>query len=120
MTQLLNIEVDGRAVQVPHGSTVLDAANKLGIYVPHFCYHKKLSIAANCRMCLVHVEGKGAPVVGDGAGDIVVDFGDPGGKKRAGERADVDRLVGLLRQHRFGRYDNADHGREAREPSVTT
>ena len=50
------IEIDGRAVEVPHGSTVMDAAHKLGIYVPHFCYHKKLSIAANCRMCLVQVE----------------------------------------------------------------
>src|SRR5579864_2886046 len=54
--KLLNIEVDGRAVQVPHGGTVMDAANKLGIYIPFFCYHKKLSIAANCRMCLVEVE----------------------------------------------------------------
>ena len=52
LPKMLNIEVDGRAVQVPQGSTVLDAANKLGIYVPHFCYHKKLSIAANCRMML--------------------------------------------------------------------
>ena len=59
---LLNIEVDGRAVQVPHGSTVMDAANKLGIYVPHFCYHKKLSIAANCRMCLVQVEKAPKPL----------------------------------------------------------
>jgi len=59
---LLNIEVDGRAVQVPHGSTVMDAANKLGIYIPFFCYHKKLSIAANCRMCLVQVEKAPKPV----------------------------------------------------------
>jgi len=59
---LLNIEVDGRAVQVPHGSTVMDAANKLGIFVPHFCYHKKLSIAANCRMCLVQVEKAPKPM----------------------------------------------------------
>jgi NADH-quinone oxidoreductase subunit G len=59
---LLNIEVDGRAVQVPHGSTVMDAANKLGIYVPYFCYHKKLSIAANCRMCLVQVEKAPKPL----------------------------------------------------------
>ena len=58
----LNIEIDGRAVQVPHGSTVMDAANKLGIYVPHFCYHKKLSIAANCRMCLVQVEKAPKPL----------------------------------------------------------
>jgi len=59
---LLNIEVDGRAVQVPHGSTVMDAATKLGIFVPHFCYHKKLSIAANCRMCLVQVEKAPKPL----------------------------------------------------------
>ena len=58
----LNIEVDGRAVQVPHGSTVMDAANRLGIYIPHFCYHKKLSIAANCRMCLVQVEKAPKPL----------------------------------------------------------
>ena len=58
----LNMEIDGRAVQVPHGSTVMDAANKLGIYVPHFCYHKKLSIAANCRMCLVQVEKAPKPL----------------------------------------------------------
>ena len=59
---MLNLEVDGRAVQVPNGSTVMDAASKLGIYVPHFCYHKKLSIAANCRMCLVQVEKAPKPL----------------------------------------------------------
>ena len=59
---MLNIEIDGRAVQVPNGSTVMDAANLLGIYVPHFCYHKKLSIAANCRMCLVQVEKAPKPL----------------------------------------------------------
>ena len=59
---MLNIEIDGRAVQVPNGSTVMDAATKLGIYVPHFCYHKKLSIAANCRMCLVQVEKAPKPL----------------------------------------------------------
>jgi NADH-quinone oxidoreductase subunit G len=58
----LSMEVDGRAVQVPHGSTVMDAANKLGIYIPFFCYHKKLSIAANCRMCLVQVEKAPKPL----------------------------------------------------------
>jgi NADH-quinone oxidoreductase subunit G len=45
----LNLEIDGRKVQVAPGSTVMDAANALDIYVPHFCYHRKLSIAANCR-----------------------------------------------------------------------
>jgi NADH-quinone oxidoreductase subunit G len=53
---MLTLEVDGKSVQVPNGSTVMDAAHKLDIYVPHFCWHKKLTIAANCRMCLVQVE----------------------------------------------------------------
>jgi len=59
---MLKIEIDGKEVEVPHGSTVMDATNKLGIYVPHFCYHKKLSIAANCRMCLVEVEKAPKPL----------------------------------------------------------
>src|SRR6476619_3222415 len=59
---MLNIEVDGRKVEVQNGSTVMDAAHKLDIYVPHFCYHKKLSIAANCRMCLVQVEKAPKPL----------------------------------------------------------
>ena len=59
---MLNLEIDGRKVEVSPGSTVMDAANKLGIYVPHFCYHKKLSIAANCRMCLVQVEKAPKPM----------------------------------------------------------
>ena len=52
----VTLEIDGRAVSVAPGATVMDAATKLGIYVPHFCYHRKLSIAANCRMCLVQIE----------------------------------------------------------------
>jgi len=58
----LKLEVDGRPVEVPHGATVMDAAHKLGVYVPHFCYHKKLSIAANCRMCLVEIEKAPKPM----------------------------------------------------------
>lgn len=53
---MLEIEIDGKKVEVADGSTVMDAANKVGTFIPHFCYHKKLSIAANCRMCLVEVE----------------------------------------------------------------
>jgi len=58
----LNIEIDGRQTQVAPGTTVIEAAHSLGIYVPHFCYHKKLSIAANCRMCLVQVEKAPKPL----------------------------------------------------------
>src|SRR5512132_3199381 len=58
----VNIEIDGKAIAVPPNTTVIEAANRLGIYVPHFCYHKKLSIAANCRMCLVQVEKAPKPL----------------------------------------------------------
>ena len=59
---MVEIELDGKIVEVPQGSMVMHAANKLGTYVPHFCYHKKLSIAANCRMCLVEVEKAPKPL----------------------------------------------------------
>jgi len=59
---MVEIEVDGKKVEVNEGSMVMHAANALGIYVPHFCYHKKLSIAANCRMCLVDVEKAPKPL----------------------------------------------------------
>ncbi|MEQ1516647.1 MAG: 2Fe-2S iron-sulfur cluster-binding protein, partial [Usitatibacteraceae bacterium] len=52
---MVNLEIDGQAVSVENGATVMEAANKIGTFIPHFCYHKKLSIAANCRMCLVQV-----------------------------------------------------------------
>ena len=58
----INLEIDGKAVTVENGATVMDAATKLGVFVPHFCYHKKLSIAANCRMCLVQVEKAPKPL----------------------------------------------------------
>ena len=59
---MVEIEIDGKKVEVPPGSMVMDAANKIGTYIPHFCYHKKLSIAANCRMCLVEVEKAPKPL----------------------------------------------------------
>lgn len=59
---MLEIEIDGKPIQVPDGSTVMEAATEAGAYIPHFCYHKKLSIAANCRMCLVQVEKAPKPL----------------------------------------------------------
>jgi NADH-quinone oxidoreductase subunit G len=59
---MLKLEIDGKPVEVPHGTSVIEAATRLGIYVPHFCYHSKLSIAANCRMCLVEVEKAPKPL----------------------------------------------------------
>ncbi len=52
----VEVEIDGKKVAVPQGVMIMDAAAKADVYVPHFCYHKKLTIAANCRMCLVDVE----------------------------------------------------------------
>ncbi|MCS6995721.1 MAG: NADH-quinone oxidoreductase subunit NuoG [Casimicrobiaceae bacterium] len=59
---MITIEIDGKSIQVPPGSTVMDAARQIGAYIPHFCYHPKLSIAANCRMCLVQVEKAPKPL----------------------------------------------------------
>jgi NADH-quinone oxidoreductase subunit G len=60
--KVITLEIDGQRVEVAPGQTVMDAASKLGIFVPHFCYHEKLSIAANCRMCLVQVEKAPKPL----------------------------------------------------------
>ena len=59
---MVEIELDGQKVEVAEGSMVMHAAEKSGTYIPHFCYHKKLSIAANCRMCLVDVEKAPKPM----------------------------------------------------------
>lgn len=59
---MLNIEIDGKSIEVEHGSTIIDAADQIGVAIPRFCYHKKLSVAANCRMCLVQVEKFNKPL----------------------------------------------------------
>ncbi|MCF8149707.1 MAG: NADH-quinone oxidoreductase subunit NuoG [Burkholderiaceae bacterium] len=59
---MVEIEIDGTTLQVVEGSTIIEAAHQMGTYIPHFCYHKKLSIAANCRMCLVQVEKAPKPM----------------------------------------------------------
>ncbi len=59
---MINIEIDGKHIEVENGRSVIEAAHQAGIYIPHFCYHKKLSIAANCRMCLVQVEKAPKPL----------------------------------------------------------
>jgi NADH-quinone oxidoreductase subunit G len=59
---MIEITLDGKKIEVREGSMVMDAANQIGTYIPHFCYHKKLSIAANCRMCLVEVEKAPKPL----------------------------------------------------------
>ena len=52
---MVNIEIDGVKLEAEQGSMIIEAADKAGIEIPRFCYHKKLSVAANCRMCLVEV-----------------------------------------------------------------
>ncbi len=59
---LIALEIDGKPVEVAPNTTVIEAANQIGIYIPHFCYHRKLTIAANCRMCLVQVEKAPKPL----------------------------------------------------------
>ncbi|WPB59083.1 NADH-quinone oxidoreductase subunit NuoG [Xylophilus sp. GOD-11R] len=59
---MVEIQLDGQKVEVAEGCMVMHAAEKAGTYIPHFCYHKKLSIAANCRMCLVEVEKAPKPL----------------------------------------------------------
>ena len=59
---MIDIELDGKKVSVAEGSMVMHAADAAGTTIPHFCYHKKLSIAANCRMCLVDIEKAPKPM----------------------------------------------------------
>ena len=53
---LVTIEIDGKPLQARKGAMIIEVADEAGIDIPRFCYHKKLSIAANCRMCMVEVE----------------------------------------------------------------
>jgi len=62
VVEMVNIEIDGLAMQAPRNSMNIEATDKAGISIPRFCYHSKLSIAANCRMCLVDVEKAPKPM----------------------------------------------------------
>ena len=59
---LLNIEIDGRALKARKGAMIIEVADAAGITIPRFCYHPRLSVAANCRMCLVEVEKAPKPL----------------------------------------------------------
>jgi len=59
---IVNIEVNGKPVEARRGQMLIEVTDKIGAYVPRFCYHEKLSIAANCRMCLVDIEGAPKPI----------------------------------------------------------
>ncbi|MBI2209187.1 MAG: (2Fe-2S)-binding protein, partial [Deltaproteobacteria bacterium] len=53
---LVKLTIDGREIATVKGKTVIEAAAEVGIAIPHYCYHPKLPIAGNCRMCLVEIE----------------------------------------------------------------
>ncbi len=59
---MIEFELDGKKVEAPAGSMVIAAAADAGTFIPHFCYHKKLTVAANCRMCLVDIEKMPKPM----------------------------------------------------------
>ena len=62
MSDRVNVTVDGIAVEVEPGTTILQACEEAGVEIPRFCYHERLSVAGNCRMCLVEVEKAPKPV----------------------------------------------------------
>ena len=55
-TKMVSLTIEGRSVSVPEGTTLLEAAKRVGILIPHYCYHPGLPVAGVCRMCLVEVE----------------------------------------------------------------
>ena len=62
-SDLVHLEIDGHATAIHKGAMIIQAADAIGINIPRFCYHRKLSIAANCRMCMVEVEMGGRPAM---------------------------------------------------------
>lgn len=62
LNNLFNVYVDGKAVQVDASYTIYQACVEAGVEIPRFCYHERLSVAGNCRMCLVEVEGAPKPL----------------------------------------------------------
>ncbi len=59
---MAKLKVDGIEVEVPNGASVLQACEAVGVEIPRFCYHERLSVAGNCRMCLVEIEKAPKPV----------------------------------------------------------
>ncbi|NKB47630.1 MAG: NADH-quinone oxidoreductase subunit G, partial [Legionellales bacterium] len=59
---MITVEINGQSITTESGKMIIEVADQAGIYIPRFCYHKELSIAANCRMCLVEVEKVGKTV----------------------------------------------------------
>lgn len=62
--EMVNIKIDGNQIQVPKGTNLIDAARQAGVEIPHYCYHPHLSVAGNCRMCQVEIEGQPKLAIG--------------------------------------------------------
>src|SRR5271166_5378399 len=67
---LITVNIDGREIAVPKGTNVIEAALRLGIDIPHYCYHPKLTVVGNCRMCLIEM---GMPAVDPATKTPIVD-----------------------------------------------
>ena len=72
--QQISLLIDGQPVTVPAGTLIVDAAKRIGIDIPVFCYHPKMEPVGMCRMCLVEV---GRPVIDRTTGQPVIDDGKP-------------------------------------------
>ena len=59
---IIKVEVDGSVIDARKGQMIIELTDQINAYVPRFCYHEKLSVAANCRMCLVEVENELKPI----------------------------------------------------------
>lgn len=62
LLDLISLHINNQEVKVPRGASILEACKELGLDIPRFCYHEKLSVAGNCRMCLVEIEKSPKPV----------------------------------------------------------
>ena len=67
---LVTVNIDGRDISVPKGTNVIEAAKQLGIEIPHYCYHPKLTVVGNCRMCLIEM---GLPMMDPATKQPVID-----------------------------------------------
>src|SRR5690554_5376011 len=67
---LITVNIDGKEVLVPKGTNIIEAAARIGVEIPHYCYHPKLSVVGNCRMCLVEM---GMPMKDRATGELILD-----------------------------------------------
>ena len=62
-SDMVHLSIDGESIEVPKGTTILQAAEMLGIHIPRYCYHPGLEIVGICRICQVELKGSPAPVI---------------------------------------------------------